>query len=222
MNIADPRTDSSVTITTGTTAETPAQGSPVRRVMTTLALDLGLPVVAYFAAEALGASTFVSLLVGTVASGLRLGWVAVRQRRLDAFSTFLLVVFGAGLVLSFVTGDVRFMMVKDCATSAVVGLTMVISCLIGRPLAYYAALRMAGADGRERILATAQDDQLRKRWYRVSLVWGLALLADTALRIAIIYLLPVHTAANVSQVLMIVVYTLLFGWTVRNARRANA
>ncbi|WP_216892693.1 VC0807 family protein [Nocardia alni] len=204
------------------TEPAPAPGSPLRRVMTTLALDLGLPVAAYFAAEALGASTFVSLLVGTVASGLRLVWVALRQRRLDAFSTFLLVVFGAGLVLSFVTGDVRFMMVKDCATSAVVGLTMVVSCLIGRPLAYYAALRMAGAEGRERILASAQDDELRRRWYRVSLVWGLALLTDTALRIAIIYLLPVHLAANVSQVLMILVYTLLFGWTVRNARRAAA
>lgn len=53
-------------------------------------------------------------------------------------------------------------------------------------------------------------------------MWGLALLTDTSLRIAAIYLLPTHMAANVSQILMIAVYTLLFGWTIYSSRRAHA
>lgn len=186
----------------------------------TLAMDVALPVAAYFIAELAGASTYVSLLAGTVASGLRLVWVAARQRRVDAFAVFLLVLFGAGLALSFVTGDARFLLVKDSATSAAAGLALLGSCLINRPLAYYAARRIAGAAGREQFLATAHTEAMRKRWFRVSLVWGVALAADSVLRVAAAYLLPIHTAANVSQALMIAVYVGLLGWTVRTRAAA--
>ncbi|MFI5778095.1 VC0807 family protein [Nocardia sp. NPDC051570] len=193
----------------------------VRNMVTTLGLDLGLPVAAYFLAQLLGASTYLSLLAGAVVSGVRMVWVLVRHRRIDAFATFLLVLFGAGLALSFVTGDVRFMLAKDSATSATAGLTLVISCVIGRPLAYYAALRFAGAQRRADFLAHAHSDAMRKRWFRVSLVWGLALLADSALRIAAVYLLPIHIAADLSQILMIAVYVLLITWTARSARHTT-
>lgn len=206
--------------TTKTTNSQPTPTGAIRAMTTTLGLDLGLPVAAYFLAELLGASTYVSLLAGTVASGLRLGWVALRQRRLDPFAVFLLVLFGAGLALSFVTGDVRFMLAKDAATSCTAGVALLVSCLLNRPLAYYAAQRFAGAAGREQFLATAQTDAMRRRWFLVSLVWGAGLLTDAMLRVTAIYLLPAHAAANLSQVLMIAVYPLLLLWTIRISHRA--
>ena len=104
-----------------------------------LLADVGLPVLAYFAAELLGASSYASLLTGTVVAGLRTVWVAIRERRLDVFASFLLVLFGVGFALTFVTGDVRFVLAKDAATSATAGLVFLVSCLTNRPLAYYAA-----------------------------------------------------------------------------------
>jgi len=204
-----------LTTTTTTADSQPAPTGAIRAMTTTLTLDLGLPVAAYFLAELLGASTYVSLLAGTVASGLRLGWVALRQRRLDPFAIFLLVLFGAGLALSFATGDVRFMLAKDAATSGTAGIALLVSCLINRPLAYYAAQRFAGAAGREQFLATAHTDAMRRRWFLVSLVWGAGLFTDAMLRVTAIYLLPAHTAANLSQALMIAVYPLLLLWTIR-------
>ena len=189
--------------------------------VTTLFYDVGLSVIAYFVAELLGASSYVSLLAGTVVSGLRVLWVALRQRRLDPFALFLLALFGAGLVLSFVTGDARFILVKDAAGSCTAGLVFLGSCIIKRPIAYYAAQRFArsGSAQQEEFQATAQSDRMRARWYRVSLVWGIALLLDVGLRVAAIYLLPIGLAANLSQVLMVTVYTLLMLWTVFSATR---
>jgi hypothetical protein len=46
------------------------------------------------------------------------GWVALRDRRVDPFAMFLMVVFGAGLALTFVTGDARFMLPLDVAVGA--------------------------------------------------------------------------------------------------------
>jgi hypothetical protein len=85
--------------------------------VTTLFYDIGVSVIAYFVAELLGASDYVALLAGTVVSGLRMLWVAVRQRRLNPFALFLLTLFGAGLVLSFFTGDARFILAKDSTMS---------------------------------------------------------------------------------------------------------
>ncbi len=212
-----------------TPAETRSRGRRVnpasRAMVTTLFYDIGLSVIAYFIAELLGASNYLALLVGTVVSGLRMLWVAVRQRRLDPFALFLLALFGAGLALSFTTGDPRFILAKDSATSCTAGLVLVGSCIIKHPLAYYAAQRIARSAGsapHEEFQATAKNAAMRARWFRVSLVWGISLLVDASLRIAAIYLLPIGLAANVSQVLMVAVYGLLFLWTIYSAKKAQA
>ncbi len=70
-----------------------------------LAWDVGLPLVGLLRVAPLGASDWVALLAATAMAGLRIVWVAVRDRRLNPFATMMLVVFGIGLILSFVSGD---------------------------------------------------------------------------------------------------------------------
>ncbi|GAA4545374.1 VC0807 family protein [Amycolatopsis samaneae] len=190
--------------------------SLARTMISTLFLDIGLSVLAYYVAELLGASTYVSLLAGTVVAGVRTIWVAVAQRRVDPLSLTLMLLFGAGLGLSFLSGDPRLLLAKESATTFVAGALLVGSCLIRRPLAYYAARRFArsaGGDERDEFEATAQGAAMRRRWYRVSLVWGGVLLADAVLRIGVVYALPLGVAANISQALMIVAFAALIGWT---------
>jgi hypothetical protein len=97
---------------------------------------------------------------------------------------------------------------------------MVGSCVIGRPLVYHAAKRIAVSSGRQpEFAATAQTPLMRRRWYRISLVWGFGLLAESAVRILAIYVLPLDIAADLSQVLMIAVIAALLFWTIRSAKR---
>ncbi len=219
---------SSITPDPAQSPETPSgakQNNPaVRSMVRMLFYDVGLSVIAYFVAEMLGADTYVALLTGTLVAGVRMAWVGLRERRLDPFALFLVILFGAGLVLSFLTGDARFLLAKDCATTFTAGLVFVGSCIIRRPLAFYAAQRFArgsGEEGAARFAAFAQMPEFRARWYRVSLVWGIGLLIDAALRITVAYTLPIKTAANICQILMIVVLALLTLWTVRSARNES-
>ena len=209
-----------------TTAESRKRINPaVRGMVGTLMLDIGLSVLAYFVAELLGASNYLALLAGAVVSGLRTLWVAARQRRLDPFSLFLLTLFGAGLALSFITGDARFILAKDSAMSCTAGLVFVASCVINRPIAFYAAQRFARSAGsaeHDEFQATARTAAMWARWFRVTLVWGISLLVDAGLRITAIYVLPIGVAANVSQVLMLTVFALLFLWTVVTAKKSRA
>ncbi|MET9262202.1 VC0807 family protein [Amycolatopsis sp. NPDC004079] len=193
-----------------------------RTMITTMFLDVGLSVVVYYAANLLGASAYVSLLAGTIVAGLRTIWVAVAQRRIDLFSSFLVLLFGLGLGLSFLTGDPRLLLAKESVTTFCAGVALVGSCVLGRPLAYYAARRLAHSAGgaRQREFdATAQDATLRRRWYQISLVWGVGLTADSVLRIVGVYTLPFDTAAAFSQALMVVAFAGLIGWTVVTKRR---
>ncbi|MCG3757157.1 MULTISPECIES: VC0807 family protein [Amycolatopsis] len=198
--------------------------SHARTMITTLFLDVGLSVVAYYAANLLGASAYVSLLIGTIVAGLRTIWVAVAQRRLDLFSSFLVLLFGLGLGLSFLTGDPRLLLAKESVTTFCAGVALVGSCVLNRPLAYYAARRFAlsaGGEQQREFEATAGDARLRRRWYQVSLVWGLGLTADSVLRIVGVYTLPFDTAAAFSQALMVVAFAGLIGWTLLTRRRGE-
>ena len=121
-----------------------------------LAWDVGLPLAAYYGLHALGA--------------------AVRDRRLNAFATMMLVVFGIGLILSFVSGDARFLLLKDSITTAVVGLTFLVTSLRGTPLTLAAAQGFRPAD-RERIAEQYRAEPVVRRAYQVSSrVWGIGLL----------------------------------------------
>lgn len=65
-----------------------------------LAWDLGLPVVTYYALHAVGAEDTTALLAGTLAAGARLAWAGLRERSLSPFSA---VMVGLSTVLSVVT-----------------------------------------------------------------------------------------------------------------------
>ncbi|MDT7557344.1 MAG: hypothetical protein QOI68_1814 [Pseudonocardiales bacterium] len=200
-----------------------AGGSTViRRMVTSMAWDLGPSVAAFYGARALGCSDYVSLLAGTVASAARLAWVAVRDRRVDPFALFLMVLFGVGLALTFITGDARFAVLKDSLTSFLAGIFFLGSCALHRPLAYHAAQRFAGPAGAAGIRARYGEPLVRRRYYVSSLVWGGGLLVESLLRVPLVFLLPIDGAVAASNVLMAVTYTVLISWTIRSARRTAA
>ena len=193
----------------------------IQNMVRSLLADVGLPIAAYFAAELAGASAYRALLAGTVVAGARTAWLAIRERRLDAFASFLLVLFGAGwLSLSSpVTHGSSWprtqRRLRRRGWSSWVVAWRSTAGLLRRQA-------IAGSAGSAEFTATADFDDMRSRWYRVSLVWGLGLLTDAALRVACIYLLSPATAANVSHALMVTAYTLLVTWTIRSAKKIKA
>ena len=97
-----------------------------------LAWDVGLPLAAYYALHVLGVSDWVALL------GHRRWWrrcgssgALSRDRRLNPFATVMLLVFGIGLALAFVSGDPRFLLLKDSFVTGAVGLTFLVTALRG-------------------------------------------------------------------------------------------
>ncbi|GAA4219552.1 VC0807 family protein [Actinocatenispora rupis] len=185
-----------------------------------LVADIGLPLGGYYLLHLLGLSDWIALLAGTVAAGLRVAVVALVSRRITAFAALTLAVFGVGLALAFVGGDPRFLLWKDSAATATVGVAFLVSLAAGRPLTLSAARTWRPATAAT-LTRLYHGDPAARRVFRGSAYgWGVGLLADSALRAAVVYLLPVDVAVGLTAVLPVVTMVGLGGWNIAYVTRA--
>jgi hypothetical protein len=188
-----------------------------------LLLDVGLPVIAYYALHLAGASDFTALLVASAVAGVRVLWTAVRQRRFNAFATVMLLVYGVGLVLALATGDARTLLLRDSFVTASVGLVFLVTAWIGsRPLTLAASESFAPGRAAEMAQEYATNPYFRRGHRLSSTVWGLGLIAEAVIRVPIVYLLPISVAVGLSEALLVIALVGLMvwnGWYVRRAQR---
>ncbi|NMH98836.1 VC0807 family protein [Pseudonocardia acidicola] len=178
-----------------------------------LAWDVGLPLVTYYALHLLGASDWVALLAATLVAGVRIVWVAVRSRSANLFATLMLVVFGLGLAMAFLSGDARFLLLKDSITTGAVGITFLVTAALGRPLTLAAMTVWQPAEAAELTTRFRTVPEFRHGHLLASTVWGAGLLTEAVVRIPLIYLLPIDVMVGLSTALMIAAFAGLIAWT---------
>ncbi|BCJ43616.1 hypothetical protein GCM10010168_40760 [Actinoplanes ianthinogenes] len=181
-----------------------------------MAADLGLPVLTYYGLHALGAGDTTALLAGTLAAGARLVWVAVRSRSVSHFSIVMGAVFGVGLLFTLLTGDPRFLLIKHSVMSAVIGSLFLATAWRGtKPLTLSAQQSFMPAKANDLAAEYAANPEVRRGHRVASAVWGSGLLAEAALRVVLVYLLPVQVMVGLSTVLTVLTFTLLIAWNAR-------
>lgn len=202
----------------------PATAPPAPRWSMFLGLfwDIGLGLVAYYGLRALGASPYVALLGGTVTAGLRIGYVWLRDRRLDGFAAFMLVEFGVGLGFALLTGDARFLVAKESFSTGIAGILFLGTCVAGRPMLWHAAARFRPAARAELDRRWRSVPAFRHAFRVLTVVWGVGLLAEAAVRVVVAYTFPVDTAAGLSQLLRFATIGLLALWTLTAVKRPRA
>ncbi|SDN64246.1 VC0807 family protein [Allokutzneria albata] len=196
-----------------------------KSIVPVLLLDVGMPLAAYYGARALGLAEYFALLAATLAAGVRLGYVAWRRRTADAISAVMLLMFGVGLGLSFVTGEERMVLVLQSGTTAALGLFLLGTCVFGVPAVFTAVKRIRAGEAelmRRWDVLYAEEPRFRRIFTVITLVWALALVGEAALRIPVAYLLPLDVAVGLSSVMPAVVITATLMWTAWYSRRAGA
>ncbi|MFG6199413.1 VC0807 family protein [Nonomuraea sp. JJY05] len=186
--------------------------------------DVLPPVAAYYALRALGVSEHFALLGASLTGFVRAVQVGIRERRLDGFAAFMCLIFGLGLALAFLTGDERFMLAVKSITTGVMAAVLVTTCVAGHPAAYGMAKRFGADDAataaRWDVLYQA-DPKFRRVYVVMTLTWAAALLAESAVRIPLIYLLPVDIMAGLSSALLIGTLALVAVWSAWYGRRGE-
>lgn len=182
-------------------------------------MDIAPPLAAYYGLRALGVSEYVALLSATVLSGLRVVVGLAKARRLDLFAAYLLLTFGLSLAVGLSTTDPKLVLIGNTVVNGVGGLLFLGSCLVGTPLTQVVSDRFRSAQANE----SALDSARRRRIHvRLSAMWGVGLLLEVAVRLAVIETVSVDTANGVNSVITLVVIGLLVLATAIVARRTAA
>jgi hypothetical protein len=182
-----------------------------------LIVDVAVPLGSYyFFKGAFGMSTFAALAWSSVVPAVRTVWSVVKERRVNGLAALILVVNVVGLALSFVSGDPRLMLAKDGAVSSTVGIGILVSVALGRPMmtAGLKPFLVKGDAAREAAwerlasgTAVRSAEFLRKE--RVfSVIWGLVLVVECVARVVGAYTIPVATMVWLSSLLLVVAISL--------------
>ena len=182
------------------------KNAPAAGTLRPLLIDVALPVGGYYLLhDGLGLSLWLSLALSGIVPAARTVVAAVAARELNALALLMVVVGVAGIAVSFATGDPRLMIAKESVISSVIGVAILVSVALRRPL-MSAGLRpflIRGCAGRaaawDRLAACSR--RFRRLELLFSAIWGLALLAECAARLVGAFTLPVPTMVWLSTVL---------------------
>ncbi|MFI1922545.1 VC0807 family protein [Streptomyces sp. NPDC020377] len=178
-----------------------------------LLVDVAVPLGSYYLFKgAFGMSTFAALAWSSLVPAGRTLWSAVSRRTVNGLAGLILVVNIVGLVLSLVSGDPRLMLAKDSGVSSTIGIGILISVALGRPMMTAAvkpflvkgdAVREAAWARLESGASVASAD-FSKRERAFSIVWGVVLLVECVVRVVGAYTVPVDTMVWLGSVVMVV------------------
>ncbi|WP_328677781.1 hypothetical protein OG905_26315 [Streptomyces sp. NBC_00322] len=129
-------------------------------------------------------------------------------------------------VSAFAFKSEKLVFVKDSALTGLLGLAFLGSLLLARPMMFYFGRKFA-TDGTAEGIARWNGSWdaypgFRSSQRRLTVVWGVAFLVESAVRIALTYALDTGTMVGVSNVLPFVVLAGLMTSTIQTGKKGRA
>lgn len=147
-----------------------------------------------------------------------------RHRRVDALSMLVLCGIALSLIAMIGGGGVQFLQLREKLVTGVIGLAFIGSALIGRPLIYELAL----ATKRRKSAAEAKEFEalqiyagFRRTMSVMTWVWGLGLLADVAVAVALVFTVSIREYLIVNPILGYGTMGVLTLWSFFYGQRAK-
>jgi uncharacterized membrane protein len=187
----------------------PAKKGMLFNALVTL-VEIGGSIALFHLARAMGASNVVSYLagsIGPVVGGLII-WARARKFSGASAAIFAFTAISAIIALLGSTNP-KVLLYKDCATTALIGLIFLGSCVLARkPIVFYMAQRY-GTDGTHDGMAVFDQMWSAYREFRVgmyvtSYLWAALFLIQATVTALIIHQDSYSTAYNYDQILPVV------------------
>ncbi|MEV0390868.1 VC0807 family protein [Nonomuraea sp. NPDC050643] len=182
--------------------------SPRARGLLTLTIDIVLPMGLYYVLRGAGVDFHTALVISSLIPGLSVVSDLVRRRRPDRLGLYMTTMMLAGAAVSLLVHDARLLLAKDGWFTAVAGLWFLWSVRGHRPLAFvFTRFILEGRVGPNRESWDVLWERLpafRRIWRVVTVIYGVGLLIDAAVRVVIAYALPVDVVPGVNTAQYIV------------------
>lgn len=144
-------------------------------------------------------------------------------RRIDTLGALSLILLVLSLGASLVSGNARFILIKESFLTGLFGLVFLSSFLLRRPLMFYFGRQFATGGDPHRIARWEglwRYESFRHGNRVMTAVWGIGFVLEAAARVALVFALSVSAFMVVSQVMVYAVLFGLIGWTISYSRAA--
>ncbi|OLZ64242.1 hypothetical protein AV521_36290 [Streptomyces sp. IMTB 2501] len=181
----------------------------VRRKAAGFAADFLVPVGLYYALRAAGLGLYLTLLISAVLPATVALVRLFRSRRVDGLAVYTVTMMLLSTGISLIAGSPRFMLAREAWLTGATGVWFLASAWTARPLAYLYTRPLLERRSWAGNIPYDWDDlwarlpRFRRLWRVGSALWGVALLADSALRIVMAYTLPVNAVPALGTALYI-------------------
>jgi hypothetical protein len=190
-----------------------ADPAPARNPFLGYFFDIVAPFVAYFIVHRFGAPAFWALTAGGLVAGASTTVNSIRRKNLDAVGVLVLLELVASIIFLLVLRDPRLLLIRPSFYTAIASIYLAFSVLTGHPLSFDGAKPMAAKGGPERLEAYERAWQVSAEFRHTHNVatsgLAVAFLADSILRIVIVYKFPLDRAMWLSNVPHVVAILLI-------------
>lgn len=188
-----------------------------------LLINAVAPFAAYQVLTGNGMGIAQALTASSIFPVVGIAWGFARTRGPDMIGLVSLVFIVVGVATSLISGEPRFILVKESQLTGLFGLVCLGSLLLPRPLMFYFGRQFTGAGDPARAKsfeAMWQFPRFRAVNRRMTVVWGVAYLVEACIRIVLSFVLPIAVFLLVSPILAVGVTVGLISWTLAYARRS--
>jgi intracellular septation protein A len=209
-------------------AAAPARAQALARLAPMLLGNVVLPYLIYLVLGRLGMSAMTALTVSAVPPMVLTVVTALRKHRLDAPGVISVITIAIAIGTSMLTGNARFMLAKDGLFPLALGLAMLISLVIGKPLIYYVIRKVFAVDNpdvAQRLDLAWRHEGYRHQVRRCTAIAGVVLVAMVVVQVSGAFTMPIGFALPALNVFQIVVSSALvigIRTTLRRGMRAYA
>ena len=182
-----------------------------------LLLELVIPLGLYYGLRAAGVSIYLTLVVTAVLPLAVAIQGLVSRRVIDGLAVYVLTTLTLGTAVSLISGSVQLLLAKEGWMTGLTALWFLGSVRARRSLTFLLTRPMLEGRGRMPDLPWdqlwEQLPRFRRIWRVSSVMWGVGLLVDSGLRVAMAYELPpdqvpaVGTALYVGTAVVLIVVT---------------
>jgi hypothetical protein len=202
----------------------PAQAA-LRDTLRDIALNTACPLVLYkISKRYISPSEFTALALATTYPLCQSIFDVAKRRRLDPVAVIVLLGIGVSAAALLLGGSPKLLLVRESIFTAAFGLACFGSLLLPRPMMFWFGRHFLAGDDpvkRRRFEASWALPEVRFTSRLITVVWGSVYLGEFAVRVALIFLLPVTWVLLISPVLLGSATLLTILWTFRYAKQAR-
>lgn len=182
------------------------------------------PYVAFLVLHHFGVAVVPALAAGAIFPATATLVTFVRTHRIDALGIIMLVVTATSIVGALLFTSPYMLLAKGSLITGGVGALFLASLAARRPLVFH----LLSSTGQDQASAARYDalwdtaPPFRSVILRMTLLWGVVLIAEATLRLLLIDLLPIEAFLPVSEVMWIAVFAGMTAWSWRYGLRRMA